>query len=437
MNIPQTELALIGPILIGEPGCMAWEQIDDLEMLGVKPEVFSSKTCGMAWGLILSIRLSGTFTKEILVESFNATEWLGGTLAERIQWQAEAYKHGTAMSMKENAKAVLDAYARRLAAEMAGDMASKSGDMSLSPAEIVSEFETRLRQVNARGFDSVNAKANACDELDAEITAREKGERGRGLPTGNRLWDNAFSLLPSHFYLLASRPGCGKTALSESIIDGMLAQGHAVLNFQRELSPFRAVGRMAAKKADVVWSNFEKGRLNPAELMRLRMAVSLYRKYPLIQADVTQCTGPILHSLILRHARTDNIKLVVLDYIQLCDIPKGDGAERLAIADMSRHLRLAANETGVPIIAIAQLNREQEKGDRKPRLSDLKSCGSLEQDADAILALWNSEERGDSPRWNVNWSILKNRSGALGDTVASFDGPTMTFSPTTNREENQ
>lgn len=435
-NCPATELAILGPILIGEPECLAWQEIDTLEAMGLSAESFSSPCCREVWRVILGLKQAGSMTAEKFIEALNQMEILGQTLSERIGWQGEAWLMGIAATMASNAKEVMTVKARSNAVELAGDMATRSSDPSITPEEIVSEFEIKLREVSAKSFDSVDAKDSACDELDREIEAKEKGEKGRGLATGMKVWDNSFGgLLPSHFYILASRPGCGKTALSEQIIDSMLSQGHPVLNFQRELSPFRAVGRMAARKADIAWSDFEKGKLNPAELMRLKTAVNAYRKYPLIQADVTICNGPLIHSLILRHHRINKIKLVVLDYIQIVDIPKG-GDERTAIGEMSRHLRLASNETGIPIIAIAQLNREQEKGDRKPKLSDLKSCGALEQDADAVLGLWAAEDREGKSRWSVNWSIMKNRSGALGDTAILFDGPSMSFlGEVTNRPQ--
>lgn len=435
-NCPSTELAILGPILIGEPNCLAWNEIDNLESMGLSHESFASPCCREVWKVIVDLKRTSSMTAEKLMELLNALDVLGPTLPERILWQHEAHLMGIPATMQINAKHVMNVRARADAVELAGDMATRSADPSITPDEIVSEFETKLREVSAKGFDSIDAKEKACNELDAEIEAKEKGEKSRGVETKMKIWDKAFGgLLPSHFYILASRPGCGKTALSEQIIDSMLAQAHPVLNFQRELSPFRAVGRMAARKADVVWSDFEKGKLNPAELMRLRTAVNAYRNYPLIQADVTRCNGPIIHSLILRHARISKIQLVVLDYIQLCDVPKGSD-RRNAIGDLSRHLRLASNETGIPIIAIAQLNREQEKGDRKPKLSDLKECGDLEADADAVLSLWSAEDRGSNARWNVNWSIMKNRSGSLGDIVCTFDGPSMSFlGEVTNRQQ--
>lgn len=317
--------------------------------------------------------------------------------------------------------------------ELSADITRRAYD-SQDGDELAQQAERDIFNLTLDGPSESNDRERAATELLEQIAAYRSGSHVRGIPSGHRVWDDAFGgLLPEHYYVLSARPGGGKTALAEQMIDGLARNGKHVLYVQRELSPFRALGRIAAKRAGLAWSDCERGRMDGQSLNRLEQAVKSLQGSTIHLECTSGCTGPLLSAMIRRYHRKHGLALVVVDYIQLCDITRGQD-RRNAIAEASRYIRLAINETGCAALVLAQLRREtdQDTTAREPRLSDLKECGDLEQDADAVLGLWPAEARKEAdgnPKsfWRVNWSILKNKDGGLGDSVLKFHGPRMEF----------
>ena len=155
-------------------------------------------------------------------------------------------------------------------------------------------------------------------------------------------------------------------------------------------------------------------------------AVKEYLKHPLHLEPAAACNGDNIGGMVRHHVRQTGAKLVVMDYLQLVDCPKGV-EKRIAIGDVCRALKLAANDTGATILAIAQLNRNQDRNRTRPTLSDLNESGDIERTADVVLGLWEKEDRESRSRYPIEWSILKNRNGGHGDAAMLFDGPTMSF----------
>jgi replicative DNA helicase len=211
------------------------------------------------------------------------------------------------------------------------------------------------------------------------------------------------------------------------MIDETVRADEPVLYVQRELSRSRAIGRLAARKVGIPWNRVELRRMKGDESERLEQSVLQYRnKFPLHLATIGRCNASTIGPLIKLHKKQHGCKLVVVDYIQLIDVPRGV-ERRVAIGDLMYAMKRAANETGVTVIAIAQLDRGLDKSADKPRLADLRESGDIEQNADSVLALWTSMDRNEASRWPVNWSILKNRNGGLGTEEIIFDGPSMSF----------
>lgn len=417
MNI--IEAALAGPIFTGES--LALDYLDQLNISGFNVKAFKSQACAEVWKKATELRAEGTFTREKLLDHCLKSHWFGPTPYDKSIAVSEIVKHGIAFSMNEHAAILMN----RLAAE---DVREALAHVETDPDSIdIDGIEGKISEIRSRQLTkAVNEKEAACAELLEEMAALQRGENSMPM-TGVQVWDQVLGgLPPAQLIVVAGRPGGGKTSLSEQIIDAGVRNGTPVLYIQKELSRSRAVGRLAARKAGVPWSKVEMRKLSQPEISRLQRSIGEYEKLPLYLAPAASSTTANIASLVRFHAKQNRVRFVVFDYVQLVTVPKGM-ERRNVIGDITRALKLVANETGVTVIAIAQLSREAERSETKPTLSHLKESGDIEQDADVVLALWNSEDRAERSRWPVNWSILKNRNGPQGTVEVMFDGPEMSF----------
>ncbi|WP_267874806.1 replicative DNA helicase [Duganella aquatilis] len=237
---------------------------------------------------------------------------------------------------------------------------------------------------------------------------------------------------PQQLIIVAGRPSMGKTALSADI--GInIAEDRSVLMFSMEMSGQEVAGRALANRGGVhlakvmgrvaadeteVWNGISHGiiRLNDS-----RFAID----------DTPAITLLELRMKAKAWKRKHGLDVIIVDYIGL--MQGGEGDKRTdQIGSYSRGLKALAKELGVAVIALAQLNRKsEERGDKKPILSDLRDSGEIEQDADVVILVHRPEMHNPNAehlRGFTEALIRKQRSGALGDVHLMFDGPTCRFS---------
>jgi|GEM_PF-5763643 len=417
MNNP-IELALIGPLLLGDS--LALEKVDELSQVGFNSKHFQSHACRAVWEHVRELLAKSAFTCEKLLDFCLNNERVGIDPVERSMWIAEAQKSGLAVNMTEHALTLMERSLRQETLEAIDSVPKDSAQ------QILDELENKIFTLRSKATHTqTDEKLEGIKELQEELTLMAQGKRVMRSSHVD-IWDKTFGGLPdAQLIILAGRPGGGKTSLAEQLIDSMVRNGEPCLYVQRELSRSRAVGRLAARKAGVAWSRFETKTMNRQQVDQLYRSIKEYERLPLYLAPVKTCNAATLAPLIRYHARHHGVKFVVMDYVQLIDVPRGM-ERRVAIGEVTRSLKLTANETKATIIAIAQLSRDTDKGD-KPTLSSLKESGDIEQDADVVLALWCKENRDGMDCWPVSWTILKNRNGSVGTGEVMFDGPSMTF----------
>jgi replicative DNA helicase len=419
MRVDPVELAVIGPILFGDD--LAISKVDELGQLGFESKHFTHPACQIVWDKVKEFMNHGVFTLEKLQSFCLNCEGIHQDHVNRALFLSDAIKSGSSLTMAENALELMERHLRQETEVAIASVPKTNANAMLD------ELESKLSLLRSKGASArKDEKLEACKELHEEIDAMLEGRKrmkSSHVPT----WDSAFGGLPeANLVVISGRPGGCKTSCAEQIIDETVRRNEPVLYIQRELSRSRAIGRLACRRARVPWCKFENKTMNKEESLRLKKEVEIYEKLPLFLAPARNCNSFTISPLVRYHAKHHEVKLVVMDYVQLIDVPKGLD-KRIAIGDVTRALKLAANETKATIIAIAQLSRNSEKSGDRPSLSDLKESGDIEQDADVVLSFWLSKDRNDQPRWPVNWSILKNRNGALGDSEVMFDGPSMSF----------
>lgn len=275
-------------------------------------------------------------------------------------------------------------------------------------SEILSEFVDGIAQ-RSEGLDS--ALSTGIEALDQRLNG---------------------GFRPGQLIIVAGRPSMGKTALSSDI--GLsIAEQHSVLMFSMEMSGQEVAGRALANRGRVelgkvmgrisehdtqAWNGVSHGCLKLADI---RFAID----------DTPAITLLELRLKAKAWKRKHGLDVIIVDYIGL--MSGGDGDKRTdQIGSYSRGLKALAKELGVTVVALAQLNRKsEERGDKKPILSDLRDSGEIEQDADVVMLVHRAEMHQpdvERLRGYTEVMIRKQRSGALGDVPLMFDGPTCRFS---------
>jgi replicative DNA helicase len=226
-------------------------------------------------------------------------------------------------------------------------------------------------------------------------------------------------------YILAGRPGQGKTAMALSIARNILMAGNPVAMFSLEMTKKELGMRLMASHGELNMTTVYKGTLSEQEFKKISKSVEV-KMLPIYVSDRTDLTVNMLRSEARRYVNNFGVRVIIIDYIQLLQGTKETRklGKYEVVSEISRGIKLMATELNVPVIALAQLNREAEKAtNRKPQLSMLRDSGSLEQDADCCMFLFEPPEENES--WgeesytkNINLTIAKNRNGASGGSVA-------------------
>jgi replicative DNA helicase len=260
--------------------------------------------------------------------------------------------------------------------------------------------------------------------LDGEVT---------GIGSGLKDLDDILGgFQPEQLVILAARPSMGKSALALNLCDhASVDLGLCVLFLTLEMGSEQMVERMIVARARISGQRARMGHLDAPDLSRARAASEvLARTSSFFDDTPAQTVLQVLssaHSLALRQ----RVDLIILDYLQLMEPDEGtDRASRQEqVSRISRRLKGLARDLKIPILALSQLNRQLEtREDRRPRMSDLRESGSIEQDADVVLLLHRPDYYDPSDQPGVAELIVaKNRNGATGTVKLAFHKESMRF----------
>jgi replicative DNA helicase len=253
-----------------------------------------------------------------------------------------------------------------------------------------------------------------------EIEKISSGVAGEGVKTGFKDLDaltNGFH--PGNMIVLAARPAVGKSTLGLDIARyASIHKRETSVIFSLEMSRSEITMRMLSAEARVPLNNIRSGQLGEEEWARMARRMGEISDAPLFIDDSPNLSLMEIRAKSRRLKQRHNLKLIVIDYLQLMTSGKRVENRQQEVSEFSRQLKLLAKELNVPVVAISQLNRSPEqRSDKKPMLSDLRESGSIEQDADVVILL-HREDLYDS----------QNRSGEADLIVAKHrNGPTRTI----------
>ena len=240
-----------------------------------------------------------------------------------------------------------------------------------------------------------------------------------GLGTGfTKIDEMTLGLQPADLVIVAGRPSMGKTAFMMNIAEYVVVQqDKTALVFSMEMPAESLVQRMLASMARVNQQNVRKGDLRTPDWPRLTSAISLLHGKKLLIDDSSALSPGEIRSRARRVARAEgSLDLIVVDYMQLMQVPGNSENRATEIAEISRSLKAIAKEFNCPLIAGSQLNRGLEsRTDRRPMMSDLRESGAIEQDADVIFAIHReSVHNTEADPGEADILILKQRNGPIG-----------------------
>lgn len=245
-------------------------------------------------------------------------------------------------------------------------------------------FDIRFQE-DSKGLVSIKDTALETYERLDRLNSRSQTET-LGIPTGfNELDESISGLNGSDLILLAARPGMGKTSFALSIARNVSLK-HRTAIFSLEMSREQLTSRFISIEGNIPGNKLRGGRLDFSEWKKFASVSYSFSKFSLYIDDTAGITIPEMKSKI-RHL--GEVKLVVIDYLQLITSTRRIESRVQEISEITRQLKIMAKELNIPIICLSQLSRASEqRQDHRPMLSDLRDSGSIEQDADIVLMLY-------------------------------------------------
>jgi replicative DNA helicase len=262
------------------------------------------------------------------------------------------------------------------------------------------------------------------DELDA-ISSR--GEGLVGVPTGFRDLDELTNgLHPGQLVIVAARPAVGKSTWALDVVrSASIRHGMTSCIFSLEMGRNEITMRLLSAEARVPLHHMRSGTMSDDDWARLARRMGEVAEAPLFIDDSPNMTMMEIRAKARRLKQRHDLRILVVDYLQLMTSTKRVESRQVEVSEMSRSLKLLAKELDVPVVAISQLNRQPEqRADKRPMLSDLRESGSQEQDADLVILLHREDlYEKESPRaGEADLIVAKNRNGPTRTVTVAFQG---------------
>jgi replicative DNA helicase len=299
-------------------------------------------------------------------------------------------------------------------------------------------FDVSSKKVETRFAQLKEVIRNSIETID---NLYQRKENITGISTGFRDLDiKTAGLQSSDLIVVAGRPSMGKSALASCIAEHVgVVEKMPVAFFSLEMSKEQLVQRMLCSHARVDAHKVRTGFLSQSDWPRLVSAAGKLSEAPIYIDDAPAITALELRAKARRLKAQFDIRLIVVDYLQLMQGHqiKSDNRQQ-EISEISRSLKALARELNVPIIAISQLSRAvEQRSDHRPQLSDLRESGAIEQDADLVLLLLREEYYNptEENRGIAEIIIAKQRNGPVGSLNLAFLGEYMKFENVSSRSE--
>ncbi len=306
------------------------------------------------------------------------------------------------------------------------------------PEKLLDEAENKIFSISQKSLrhkfirlkDELGEAFERIDRL-----SKHKGEL-RGLVTGFTDIDNILAgLQKSDLIILASRPSMGKSALAMNIANYVaINEKKSVAIFSLEMSKDQLVDRLIADQAGIDLWRLRTGKLsgeeNENDFSKIQQALGVLSEAPIYIDDTAICNILQMRAMARRLQVKEGLDLIIVDYLQLIEPRNSQAPIVQQMTEISRSLKSLSRELNVPVLALSQLSRAvEQRTPQRPRLSDLRETGAIEQDADVVMFIYREDKyRLDTERKNIaDIIIAKHRNGPVGSVELYFDESRVAF----------
>jgi len=344
----------------------------------------------------------------------------------------------TAANIRAYADIVRERSVLRQLIRVSGEVAASAYDSEgRTAAELVDEAERRVFEIAEQGRRTGSGFVPIRDVLGATIDRLDMLHQNQGQLTGvstgyNDLDRMTAGLQPGDLIIVAGRPSMGKTTLALNIAENAaISSNTPVAVFSMEMSREQLTMRMISSLGRVDQSHLRTGNFGDEDWARINSAIAQMKSAPIYIDDSGALTPTEVRARARRLKRErGGLGLIVVDYLQLMQVPGTKENRATEISEISRSLKALAKELQAPVIALSQLNRSvEQRTDKKPVMSDLRESGAIEQDADVIIMIYREEVyEPETPRKGIaDIIITKQRNGPTGEVHLTFLGKYTRF----------
>ncbi|RPG22334.1 MAG: replicative DNA helicase [Phycisphaera sp. TMED9] len=351
-------------------------------------------------------------------------------LAESVPTAANATRYARLVREKATLRELITA---------AGETLRDAHQVELEVVEVLEAAEKRIFQIAEQREQQTASSLNVLlDEVMKSIEDSD-GSRFNGVPSGFSELDEMLNgLQRGELLILAARPSMGKTAFALNIAEQMAISGHPTAIFSLEMGKQQLVQRMLCARSRIDSQRMRRGQLRDEDYKRLMAACNDLSDAPVYIDDTPGLTLLQLRSKARRMKDRHNIGAIVIDYLQLMSAGGRVESRQLEVSEISRGVKAMAREINVPVLCLSQLNRaaEQREGHR-PRMSDLRESGAIEQDADVVMMLHREEYYHKAePEWAeqnpdkagiAEVIVAKQRNGPTGVVTLGWNAQSTRF----------
>lgn len=336
----------------------------------------------------------------------------------------------SASGVRRYAEIVRERAARRALVDMAQEAIELAqGDESLADVlNTVGQSMSALQLGQVR--KAPRRLADVAMQRTEHYEALQAGSVTPGWRTGLPWLDRSLNggLRPGKLYFIAARPSVGKTSLSVQILLSMASDGLPGLMLSQEMSAEEVADRSVSHLGRIDYAALQTGKMNDDDWSRAADMLDGLRDLPVWIDDQGALT---LSDIRAKVRSVQGVRVLLVDYLQLCSGSKRAGNRNSEIEEISRGLKALSMELGIAVIVLSQLNREVEnRPGKRPQLSDLRDSGSIEQDADVVLFLWPLRDLESGSRL-VGLAAEKNRQGRRGEVALDFRGDVQRWAEST------
>ncbi len=341
----------------------------------------------------------------------------------------------SAANIQDHARIINDMFISRCLAEYATKLQAKTFDPFANSAELLNEAENMLMEISNKRMEDANTHISKSLDKNFDRLGGISGDENANLRIKSGLTDldrMTSGWQSSQLIVIGARPAMGKTALALSMARHIAVDNNIpVAIFTMEMDAEELNDRLLANMADVDCKKITENDVSDDERRRIDRAAALLYASPIYYNESKELTIEQLKYSARRFVRENGVKVIMIDYLQLLDIAGMNKTvnRELVVSKVARGLKALAGELKIPIIALAQLNRNlQGRPDKRPVSSDLRESDVIEQSADVVCLLHRPEVYQHSGDYNIaedirgkaELIIAKNRKGETGDIKLRF-----------------